>query len=332
MTSFEKLLPEDQAALETAAVWWDRLRAEPAQELSSEFMQWTSEARNMKALNAVRDTMADLNRFGAAPAILDMRRAALTRLRHANSRWWSKMQTLARIAAALVICAVVAGSYLWYRVNSPVSYVTQVGERYLVVLPDGSRASLDSNTAIQVQYGREWRRIRLDHGQARFDVAHDTARPFIVSASGESVTAVGTMFNVEKLGSKTLVTLLQGRVIVKEDAEGDRAHAPILLVAGQQMTAIDGHVPVVQQANLEDARAWESGHLIFRNEPLGDAVERVNRYTSNPITVAPAAASIPVSGVFNAGDTGSFISAITGYFPVEVTTDTENRIRFQRRS
>lgn len=329
MKPFDSLRPEDKAALEGAALWCERLRTEPAQELSSEFVQWISDTRNMKALNAVHDTVEVLDRFKTAPRILEMRRAALASLRRANAPF-PRRQIIARIAAILVLCVICAGGYLWYRANSAVSYATRIGERYLVVLSDGSRVSLDSDTAIKVKYAHGMRRIRLDHGQARFDVAHDASRPFKVSVGTESVTAVGTTFNVEKLNSKTLVALLRGRVIIESEAGG--AHVPILLSAGEQVTAAAGHLSAIQRLNPEDVRAWESGHLIFRNEPLGDAVERVNRYASNPIMVAPAAAAIPISGVFNAGDIGSFISAITGYFPVEATTDSENRIRLQRRS
>lgn len=330
MKPFDSLRPEDKAALEGAALWCERLRTEPAQELSSEFVQWISDTRNMKALNAIRDTVDELDRFKTAPAILDMRRAALASLRRANTHHWPRRQIMAGIAAVLALCAISAGGYLWYQVDSTLSYATRIGERYLVVLPDGSRVSLDSDTAVKVKYVHGIRRIRLDHGQARFDVAHDASRPFVVSVGTESVTAVGTAFNVEKLNSKTLVALLQGRVIIKDEAGG--GHAPILLSAGQQIIAAAGHLSAVQRVNPAEVSAWESSHLIFRNEPLGEAVERVNRYTSNPIMVAPAAAAIPISGVFNAGDIGSFISAITGYFPVEATTDSENRIRLQRRS
>jgi transmembrane sensor len=98
------------------------------------------------------------------------------------------------------------------------------------------------------------------------------------------------------------------------------------------MATVNDATPVVRQANMDAATAWESGHLIFRGEPLADAVRRVNRYTANPVTVDASAASIPISGVFNAGDVGTFVSAITGYFPVDATTDSENRIRLQKRT
>jgi transmembrane sensor len=336
MTSFDKLLPEDQAALEAAALWSEKLRAEPAKELSAEFLQWVSESRNAKALNAVRDAMANLDALGAAPKILDMRRSALTRLRNGGAYRWPSPRTMARVAAAIMLCATGVGGYAWYRANSPSIYETGIGERQLVPLPDGSRISLDSDSAVEVRYTNALRTIKLDHGRARFDVAHDTTRPFTVAAGAETVVAVGTAFNVERLGPKVLVTLIQGRVVVKSESgtvrEIMRERPAIRLAAGQQMAAIDDNMPVVRQANLDAATAWESGHLVFRGEALGDAVRRVNRYTKNPVMVTPSAASIPISGVFNAGDVGSFVNAITDYFPVDATTDSENRIRLQKRT
>ena len=78
--------------------------------------------------------------------------------------------------------------------------------------------------------------------------------------------------------------------------------------------------------------AWEAGRLMLNNEPLSEAVERVNRYTNKPILVDPAIANLRVSGAFNAGDVSAFIEAITSYFPVEATTSPDNQIVLQKRS
>jgi transmembrane sensor len=70
---------------------------------------------------------------------------------------------------------------------------------------------------------------------------------------------------------------------------------------------------------------------LFRDEPLGDAVARVNRYTTHAIKIDPAIASIRISGVFNAGDIGSFVSAVTSYFPVQASTAGDDSILLQPR-
>ena len=49
MMSFNNSSSGDRAVLEAAAHWWKRLRAEPAEELSAEFLEWASEPRNSDA-------------------------------------------------------------------------------------------------------------------------------------------------------------------------------------------------------------------------------------------------------------------------------------------
>jgi transmembrane sensor len=63
--------------------------------------------------------------------------------------------------------------------------------------------------------------------------------------------------------------------------------------------------------------AWEAGQLSFSDEPLGEAVERMNRYSTVRLSVGDETArGIQISGVFNADDTGGFVAGVTGVFPV----------------
>jgi len=340
MSAFENLPAQDQERLEIAAAWWKRLQKDPAIELSTEFLGWIADPVNCRAFKAVENTMAALDDFGAAPNILDMRRSALTHLRNADFKRWLTARAVTRIAAVLLVVAVLGSGALYVYIQQPDSYATEIGERRVVALPDGSRISLDSESEVDVRYSKAARTIVLNKGRARFDVAHDVTRPFTVTAGTKTVVAVGTSFNVERLGSTVLVTLIQGHVLIKDAAApgqpvASQALAPVRtvsLVAGQEMVAAPDIKATVSTADLTDATAWEAGHLVFRGETLGEAVERVNRYTDHPIAVDPSAASIRISGVFNAGDVGSFVSAITGYFPVQATTDSNDTITLQKRS
>lgn len=332
MSAFDTLALEEQARLETAAAWWARLKDEPALELSSEFLAWVSEPKNCRALQAIETMRAALDEHKAAPTIVDMRRAALTSFRNASLKRWGPRRLFVQAAAAVLVLAL-AGAAAWQFIG-PKTYATDVGERRVVELSDGSRIFLDSDSEVEVRYTRAARAVTLDRGRARFDVAHDVSRPFAVTAGAETVVAVGTSFDVEKLGGTVLVTLIQGHVLVK-NAAGDTMHAfprPIVpLASGQQLIAARDTPPIVAKANLDAATAWEAGHLVFLGERLGEAVQRVNRYTDHPIAVDPSAASIKVSGVFNAGDASTFVAAITAYFPIEATTSDDNTILLQRR-
>ena len=83
------------------------------------------------------------------------------------------------------------------------------------------------------------------------------------------------------------------------------------------------------QANLDRATAWESGQLAFKDEPLGAVAERVSRYAAQPVSVAPGAAGLRVSGVFKAGDIDTFVDIVTSYLPVRATAAPDGEILLQ---
>ena len=66
-----------------------------------------------------------------------------------------------------------------------------------LTLTDGSQIVLLGATSLRVRYGPAERAIDLQNGRARFTVAHDVARPFVVHVRGGTVTAVGTIFEVD---------------------------------------------------------------------------------------------------------------------------------------
>lgn len=336
MSTFSELTPHTQARIAVAADWQLRLKNDPALEISSEFLEWISDDKNCRAYRAVEEGYAALEDIGALPEILEMRRDALRRAHHVGTRRWLPKAWVARAAAAIVAVAMLGSGVLYMVLHNANVYETGVGERRIVALPDGSRISLDSDTEVQVHYTEHARTLDLDRGRARFDVAHDVTRPFTVTAGTETVVAVGTSFNVEKIGKKILVTLIQGHVVIKsavpEDEPKEKSKPPVSLTAGQKMVASLDNKPVVAQANLQAATAWEAGHLVFEDTTLAEAVARVNRYTEKPVIVDPSVADLHISGVFNAGDVGSFVSAVTSYFPILATTTSDNDILLQRRS
>jgi transmembrane sensor len=265
--------------------------------------------------------------------MLELRRQALARLHRAGASRRRTRRVKLSAAVAAVLIAATGTTALYLSLYLPTSYRTDIGERRVVALPDGSRISMDSDTRVRVAYEKGSRAITLDRGRSRFDVAHDSGRPFTVTAGSQTVVAVGTSFDVERLQSTVLVTLIQGQVVIK-GAELQLTEPTVSLNAGQQFVASADSAdvkPNIVAADPQVARAWEAGRLLFRDEPLGDAVTRVNRYTTHPIQVDHSIANIRVSGVFNAGDISSFVSAVTSYFAVQASTGRDDNIVLQPR-
>jgi transmembrane sensor len=338
MTAFRDLSPDQRKALEEAAGWRLRLTRDPSLGSSAEYLRWCSDPRNAGAREAVGKAWASVGAVDTAPEMLELRRQALARLHRAGASRWGMRKMRAGAAAAALVIGVIGAAALYLNLHLPTYYKTDIGERRIVALPDGSRISMDSDTTVHVTYQKMARSITLDRGRSRFDVAHDSSRPFTVTVGPQTVVAVGTSFDVERLQSRVLITLIQGQVVIKgteaaaTKATTRQAQDSIALKAGEQLVVSRNMRPAIVAADLQVARAWEAGRLLFRDEPLGDAVARVNRYTAHPIKIDPSIASIRISGVFNAGDIGSFVSGVTGYFPVQASTTESNTILLQPRS
>jgi transmembrane sensor len=331
MTEFRQLSPEQQRRLEEAAGWRLRLGRDPSLGQAPECLQWLSDPLNASALQAVSQACDSVGTLQSAPEMLEFRRQALSRLHRANASRWHTRKVRFTAAIAAMLIAAIGATLLYLNQSLPTRYETDIGERRLVALADGSRISMDSATRLRVAYRKTIRSVTLDRGRARFDVAHDSSRPFTVTVGTQTVVAVGTSFDVERLQSTVLITLIQGQVLIK-GADPTLTTPAIALKAGEQLVLSGEVVPAIVAADPQVARAWEAGRLLFRDEPLGDAVARVNRYTTHAIRIDPSITSIRISGVFNAGDIGSFVSAVTSYFPIQASTGRDNSILLQPRS
>lgn len=330
MTAFDGLTTAEKHALEQAAAWRVRLIATPSLELSAEFQTWIANADNHSAYDAVTRGDTALGALGSSQELMKLRDQTRKRVCAGRHNAVISRRNLAKYAATLAGLGLMGGSGAWYYLTLPTTYSTDTGQRRKVKLSDGSVLSLDSNTVVEVSYSKNARNLNLVHGQARFDVAHDKARPFSVTAGTETVVAVGTSFNVEKLDKKVLVTLIHGSVVVKNaenhTVEKMQPKKLISLDAGQELEVVADARPVIKKANIAATTAWITGQLIFHDTRLADAVQRENRYTENPMVVSPEVSDIHINGVFNAGDIASFVNAVTTLFPVQATTNESDQI------
>ena len=88
-------------------------------------------------------------------------------------------------------------------------------ERY--ELDDGSIVELNRGAQATVEFTEKNRLVSLDSGEAHFTIAKDSSRPFIVTARGVAVQAVGTIFNVKINEDSVNVLVTEGRVLVDHE-------------------------------------------------------------------------------------------------------------------
>jgi transmembrane sensor len=191
-------------------------------------------------------------------------------------------------------------------------------------LPDGSVATLDTDSQIRVAYTSRERAVYLLKGQGLFDVAHDESMPFQVYAKGQRITAVGTIFNVRIEGEQVKVSMVEGSVRVRTmSSAGENPAARIneLMLSAGEVAVVEPAKPmVIRPIDARLVGSWAGGLLVFNDTPLSDAVAEINRYNTRPIAIAEAAVgAYRVSGVFKSNDPAHFSRAMAEVLPIEVT-------------
>lgn len=325
------------SALEAeAAEWLIRLRDAglgEAAALRAAFDRWCdSDPAHAQAYARISRTWDALDAHAQAPEISALRREArevLGRLHLRASRRrafrWAAI-VAPEVAAAAAVAAYV---FLWPKAEL---ITTGVGERRVVELADRSSVELDADSSISVAFDRDRRLVHVLRGEAYFQVAKHQPRPFVVESHGRAVVATGTAFDVEALSGGLHVTLVEGRVDVRTS---QRMNAPLLakLVPGDTFIVQAGSADRLEHgANLLSLLAWRTGHLMFDNVPLANAVGRMGRYVHQRIAVDPSVASLRISGVFAAGDMHGLIEAVEAYYPVAEALEPDGGIRLTHRS
>lgn len=226
-------------------------------------------------------------------------------------------------AMALAACLVVGVGGLWWRGTAPATadqqLATAVGEQREVTLVDGSRVLLDSNTALDVRFTRDVRRMTLQRGRAQFTVGEDPSRPLVVMAGDVEIRDIGTTFQVDRQAQTLDVTLLEGKVAVRPPASA----APFLLDRqGEQLRiAPDGHARRRLLAAAV-ATGWTRGEMVLERQPLALLVAESNRYTQRPLRLAdPALGELQISGVFHPGDQAALLAALGQGWQVRARDD-----------
>jgi transmembrane sensor len=212
------------------------------------------------------------------------------------------------LAAAAAVAAIVVGIVVamnFYRQQSGVA--TEVGERRILTLEDGTQVYLNTATRLVVNYGTERRHVRLESGEALFEVAKRPDRPFVVSAGERDITALGTAFLVRRDEERVSVTLVEGKVAVSGASDSATVLSP-----GERLTYPRfAQAPKVDRPELDKLTAWQNGKVNIDNLTLAEASAEMNRYSRVQLEVQGGeASSLRLSGIFRIGDSKNFANAV----------------------
>ena len=220
-------------------------------------------------------------------------------------------------AGALACLLVLTGWHFLTQADHRV-HQTERGGFERVVLPDGSTASLNTNSEIRIHFTHRHREVVLTRGEALFSVARDELRPFEVAAGGNAVRALGTSFSVRlRAAGKVEVLVLQGEVAVDNPRPASERSA---LSSGDDAT-IDAQgraqIERVDAPGMAHKLAWIHGQIWFQHCALSEAVAEFNRYNSSQFVLAdPALAQLHIGGSFATTDPAAFMAALEHVFGI----------------
>lgn len=306
--------PDVDRVKDEASRWVVRLHAgDVSANDKSQFEAWcNAHPLHMRTYEEISATWQEYREAAPLVRALSMAEAssAVAAVKQSSRRLW--------LAAASAAMFAVAGAVFYFSwLAAGAMHSTMVGEQATVRLPDGSAMDLNSNSRARVQFTADVRVIRLEQGEAFFKVAHDTNRPFWVVSGNSWVRAVGTAFNVYVRPSGVQVTVSEGVVKVgaaksaltmaPSDAELEQTLVS-LLKAGEQVSIGDAAhlMRALNAGELARFIAWRSGSLYFEQQPLGEVVDELNRYTQIRMVIANEnLRNLSIGGSFEANPKGA---------------------------
>lgn len=299
------------AIVKQAAQWLVMLDDQPEQ--YAQFEAWCrADPRHMAAARSLEGVLGRV--AGLPPMAAKAALQAEQRHRRQRSRF------VAGALLALALLVIPAGLYL--HEHSP-DYLladmrTDRGQWQERRLEDGSRLSMGSHTAVDLNFSVEQRILNLRQGDILVDVAADARRPFIVRVGQTSIRALGTRFIVETADGVTWLEMLESRVEVQ--AGGQRT----MVTAGQRLR-IDGQgMRFFEPFDAADReRYWQRHQLVVEDVPLAQVLATVQRQRSGYLHYdAASIAHLRVSATLPLDDPDQALRLLAKSFNLRIKTFT----------
>ena len=223
-------------------------------------------------------------------------------------------------AASLVVAALGAAGFLQPWKSGATRRAVAATEPVTQTLPDGSRVELKDGAQFTTDFSGPFRRVELTRGTAHFQVEKNPSRPFVVTAGGVSVRAVGTAFSVELQRGAVEVLVTEGRVAVEPSVPSAGPAKELATVEAGSGVVLDlvstpDHaapaIRSIPSTALEEKLAWRARQLELSGTPLSEVVALLNRHGGGParrFTIAdPEIATVKLSGAIRTDKTAALV-------------------------
>ncbi|MDP1619271.1 FecR domain-containing protein [Phenylobacterium sp.] len=256
----------------------------------------------------------------------------LTRLRRGPARRGASRGLVlgGGFAAVAAVVAVIALLPMLRASHEGQLFESAPGQIVDLMLDDGSKVTLDADSAIRVALAPDVRRLTLERGSAYFEVEHDGAHPFQVAVADRRVIVTGTRFVTAITGDSAQISVLQGRVAIgrRDAARADALDGAVGVTAGERAVFQPGAAQIVKtRADVDAATAWRQRRLVFRNVPMSEVIAAAARYSDAPLVVAdPALQRLYITTVLPLEGDGALADRMAALLPISAEHAADGRI------
>lgn len=268
----------------------------------------------------------------------------------AASKGRQRRQLLLSVAALLGTGVVAGHGVRWY-LRQPLvaaTYSTRIGELRDIRLADaapetpdvaGSRLDMAPQSALGLALYRDRRSVRMAHGEVRFEVSRDPARPFEVITRSARIEVLGTAFTVRDRGGPITVGVERGHVRVQPlrpaaAGHGTQPAGPAIdLRPGEALdVGSNGQAGKARRADTAALSAWRDGWLVFDNTRLDDALATINAYRRQPIRSTDVRVdALRLSGRFRVDDSAGLVTVLPAILPLTTRARTDGSVELSLR-
>jgi len=316
---------------EVARAWLIKMRGEDAGALRGEFEAWLlASADHVEAYRHAE------RRMSALALLKTSARHGTDHMaeRRGRLRSWLPWGAAATAVALLILAFGAGGASVpgqpgtasTARAAEPL--VTKRGEIRTFRLADGSHATLDTDSRLEVTLASNDRHIRLTKGRVRLSVARQFI-PLQIDAGSGTATANDAELDigVNEVGTVTMA-LRRGEAELRPDGKAGTATS---LSLGQTLAyRHDGRQQPATGLAASLPPSWPEGWAEYRSIRLGQLIAEANRYAVVPIIIDRASAALEVSGRFHISQTEAFAEQIARLFNLRVEP-TADAIHLRRR-
>ena len=210
------------------------------------------------------------------------------------------------------------GGGLWLGASTPLGdslladLSTGRGQRQDFNLADGSRLSLNANSAVDLHFTDRQRLLILRRGELVINVAPDPERPLCVRTAEGEVRSPAARFLVARQEQAS-------RVVVLQQSVQTRLFSGVTRDLQEGQAAILYPRSIVPMVGDQRHRAdWLQAKLNVLDDPLEDVVAALRPYTRGFVRVAPEIRGLRVQGVYPLDNSARAFAALAETLPIRV--------------